>query len=55
MENEASLRKPNEDCPEHDVEECRVGEENVDDKVEQEPIFATKFWIDSFGIEEEEA
>ena len=44
-----------ENCPEYDVEERRVVEENVDGKVEKEPIFAAKFWIDSAAIEEEEA
>ena len=55
LQNKTSLWKPNEDCSEHDIEERRVVEENVDGKVEKEPIFAAKLWIDSVGREEEEA
>ena len=47
--DKTSLWKSYEDCPEHDVEEGRVGEENVEGKVEEEPIFATQLWINSLA------
>ena len=53
LEDKASLWKANEDGPEHDVEEGRVAEENVEGKVEGEPILATKLWINLVGWEKE--
>ena len=49
LKDETPLWKSYEDCPEHDVEEGRVGEENVEGKVEDEPIFATQLWINSIA------
>ena len=55
MKDEASLWKANENHPEHDTEERRVGEENVEDIVEDQSTFATQFWVDPVGGKKEQA
>ena len=43
--DKTSLWKANEDHSEEDVEEGRVGKENIERKVESESKFAAEFWI----------
>ena len=47
--DKTSLWKANEDHSEDDVEERRVGKENVERKVESESKFAAEFWINLAG------
>ena len=55
MKDETSLWKANENHPEHDTEERRVGEENVEEIVEHQSTFATQFWVDPVGGKKEQA